>query len=390
MRSIKFLPLLLLVLFSLGCSDERDLVVKFEEVKESEELVVRIPNGYVFDRDYKWGFSNSNEGHLLVRYSNLDDRVIINTLNLDSLSMNPTLSIPKQGPNGFKSPSPSIYYHSPDSVFILTTSLNQILMYNSDGEKLSQINIQSDLPLSIDANEDQQSFALMNNQLVGHAVPYLNPNARDFFEKTSSHISVDLSNGGVTGIPHDLELFGKVLPTDFLGGQVISLNESEYLFSNHYAHTVRLYNIKTGLYRSLDFGLSELEEFKPRKAPIDNGSFEKALMVLRSPKYYAIVHDHANGVTYRFVQILNPRFSGLGDSGLLTELINNNMDLIKNFVVIANKDFSKLECFEIPRHSFYAPVKRGLLTSSLSEPGFDEEVFLMYDLSRTITDLRSN
>lgn len=387
MKSIKFLPLSLVFLFSFGCANERDFVVKFEQLKEGDKLVIRIPNGYVFDRDYKWGFSNSNEGHLLVRFSNLDDRVIINTLNLNSLSMNPTLSIPKQGPNGFKSPSPSVYYHRSDSVFVLITSLNQILMYNSDGEKRSQINIQSDLPLSIEANEDQQSFALINNRLVGHAVPYLNPNAKDFFDKTSSHISVDLSNGGVTGIPYDPELFGKVLPTDFLGGQVIGLNESEYLFSNHYAHTVRLYNIKTGLYKSLDFGLSELGEFKPRKTLIDNGSFEKALMVLRSPKYYGIVHDHSNGVIYRFVQILNPKYQGLSDPLLTDELVNNNQDLIKNVVIATNRDFSAFRYFEIPRHGFYAPFRDGLLTSSSIEPSLEEETFLFYDLRGIIDAL---
>lgn len=361
--------------------------VKFENIKASEELVISIPNGYVFDRDYRWAIVRSSDGQFLVRVSNLDDGVIINTLNLDSLSVSPTLSIPKQGPNGFNSPSPSVYYHSPDSVFVLTTSLNQILMYNNDGEKINQINIQSDLPLSIDANEDQQSFALLNNRLVGHAVPYLNPNARDFFEKTSSHISVDLSSGAVTGIPYDLELFGKVLPTDFLGGQVTRLNESEYLFSNHYAHTIRLYNVKTGKFKSLDFGLSELEEFKPRKTPIDNGSFEKALMVLCSPKYYAIVYDQLNGVIYRFVQFLSPKYQGLSNQLLTDELVNNNQELIKNVVIATNSDFSTIRCFEMPRHAFYAPVRDGLLTSSSIEPGLEEETFLYYDLAEVISTL---
>ena len=354
-----------------------------------EAINIKSPITFTPNRDYKWSIAHFNNNSLLVRMSSTADELLINTLNLDSLSVHPTIKIPAQGPNGYRSSSPIVHYHSPDSIYVLTTSINEIIRYDRKGDKKELTKIQYDFPLSLDSNEDQQSFFIADNSIYGYAVPYLNPNNKNFFDKAFRYIQVDLSNGNVIGNPYPADLSGKILPTDFLGGHTIQINDSIYLYNDYRSHKVKVINRKTSIEKDVIMGFEELEEFKPGTKPINNADLEKVLMVIRHPKYYSILYDRRNNLIYRFTQFLNPKYNNLSDKALLEELSKNNMDLIKNAVIVSDIGFTKTVRFEIDRHDFYAPFKDGLLTPSYSESDLSSEEFYFYDLAEIIAELKT-
>ncbi|WP_157716118.1 hypothetical protein [Roseivirga echinicomitans] len=292
------------------------------------------------------------------------------------------INIPQYGPNGFKTNSPSFYWHNSDSVFVFPTSLNKAFLYNRNSELTQVYEYESEATMSFDANEQQQGGELLNSILYINTVPHSNPNNLQFTSNTYVTHTLNLKSNEFrvwSGYPRKYE--NRILPTSFLGGQIIRAFDSLLLINNYHSDSIEFFNINSRSFGKISTGMTGLNHLEGLKKPIDNRGLNSLIMQLKYPNYYKTLFNPYSNFVYRFSRHLNPIYDNYSDGEILNELENNNSKLLQNTLIVIGPKMDK-RYYQLPFDIEFAfPSKDGLIVQISSLELEDKDVYLKLSLN---------
>ncbi|KOF01942.1 hypothetical protein OB69_14485 [Roseivirga seohaensis subsp. aquiponti] len=292
------------------------------------------------------------------------------------------ITIPQYGPNGFKTNSPSFYWHNSDSIFLFPTSLNKVFLYNRNSELTHTYSFDSEAIMSFDTNEQQQGGVLLDSILYINTIPHSNPNSLQFTSNTYVTHTLNLNNNEFkvwSGYPK--KHINRILPTSFLGGQIINAFDSLLLINNYHSDSIEFFNINSRKFEKVSAGMTGYNHLEGLKKPIDNRSVNSLVIQLKYPNYYKILFDPYSNSVYRFSRHINPNYDNYSDGEILNELENNNSKLLQNTLIVIGPKLTK-RYYQLPFNIEYAfPSKDGLIVQISSLELEDKDVYLMLRLN---------
>jgi hypothetical protein len=300
-----------------------------------------------------------------------------------TLSYKRTTTIPQFGPNGFKTNSPSFYWHNRDSIFVFPTSLNEVFLYNRNSELMKTYQFNYLLDLSFDSNVQQQGGALINNVLFINSVPYANPNHLNFTSNTYVSHSLNLQTNEikvVSGYPEKLK--NHILPTSFLGGQIVQAFDSLLLINNFYSDSIDYFKINSPDLKRLSTGLTGYQHLTGQTNPVNNQGPDSFVLQLRNPNYYKLIYDPFSKNLLRFSRHINKQYENYSDSEILREVENNNPKLLLNTLISIDSSMRKTY-YRIPFNIEYVfPTNDGLIIQTSSLELESKDVYLKIRLNK--------
>ncbi|NVJ47061.1 MAG: hypothetical protein HWE07_08025 [Cytophagia bacterium] len=287
------------------------------------------------------------------------------------------ITIPREGPNGYKTNSPSFYWNNPDSIFIFPTSLNKAFLYNKDIQIIKTYEYIAEFTMSFDSNEQQQGGALVKNDLYINTIPYSNPNNPSFTSSTYVSHSLNLDYSELTpfsGYPNKFN--NKIIPTSFLGGQIIRAFDSILFINNYYSDEINVYNLLSKRSSTTSLGMTELNHLEGLDQAIDNRGLEIIGIQLKYPNYYNIWYDPYRKQVYRYSRHINPKYDSYSSGQVLKEMERNNTRLLQNTLISLSEN-GKKQYYNLPFNiEFGFPTKHGFVIKSSKLEDDNHDVYL--------------
>ena len=378
------LYLLIFLTLITACNKSSDIDSKtLSQFTVIDTLYANKSEGFNYSIMPRWQTSVFNDTSFLILSSKSDQGLQLLVLDDKSLTYKNTVAIPQFGPNGFKTNSPSFYWHNSDSIFVFPTSLNEVFLYNRNSELINtyQFNYVSDL--SFDSNEQQQGGALVDDILYINSVPYANPNNPDFTSKTYVSHSLNLQTNEikiVSGYPEKFK--NRILPTSFLGGQIVKAFDSLLFINNFHSDSIDYFKLNTKNIKKLSTGLTGYEHLQGQTNAIDNRGAKSFVLQLRNPNYYKIMYDPYSKTLLRLSRHINRQYENYSDNEILLELEKNNPKLLLNTLISIDSSMRK-RYYRLPFNVEYAfPTNDGLIIYTSSLELEDKDVYLKIRLMK--------
>nr|WP_157608592.1 hypothetical protein [Roseivirga seohaensis] len=236
--------------------------------------------------------------------------------------------------------------------------------------------------MSFDTNEQQQGGVLLDSILYINTIPHSNPNSLQFTSNTYVTHTLNLNNNEFkvwSGYPK--KHINRILPTSFLGGQIINAFDSLLLINNYHSDSIEFFNINSRKFEKVSAGMTGYNHLEGLKKPIDNRSVNSLVIQLKYPNYYKILFDPYSNSVYRFSRHINPNYDNYSDGEILNELENNNSKLLQNTLIVIGPKLTK-RYYQLPFNIEYAfPSKDGLIVQISSLELEDKDVYLMLRLN---------
>ena len=303
-------------------------------------------------------------------------------LDNHSLTYQDIITLPKNGPNGFKTDSPNFYWHNPDSIFVFPTSLNRVLLYDAKGTLVNTVDYQADIPINFGSNAEQQGGVLLNNKFYVNTIPYANPKSIDFTQKTHVSHKLNLQESTLevfSSYPEELK--NKFIPSSFLGGQIVQAFDSLLFINNIYSEGIDYYNLNLNTFGNINAGVSGFRHLKGLDQPVDGMSTESVGMQMKYPMYDIMLFDSYKQVLYRFTRHLNPKFKNFSVAEIYEKIEASTLDLMYNTLIVISPNKEK-KYYKLPYDvSFALPTKDGLLIRATFNDLEEQDVYLKLKLS---------
>ncbi|KYG81784.1 hypothetical protein AWN68_16265 [Roseivirga echinicomitans] len=372
-----------LIIILCGCQDSNKAgKINFREITDIDTLFVNKSEEFTYSLMPKWQTKVLNDTSYLIISATNGEGLQLLIIDNYTFDYRDVINIPQYGPNGFKTNSPSFYWHNSDSVFVFPTSLNKAFLYNRNSELTQVYEYESEATMSFDANEQQQGGELLNSILYINTVPHSNPNNLQFTSNTYVTHTLNLKSNEFrvwSGYPRKYE--NRILPTSFLGGQIIRAFDSLLLINNYHSDSIEFFNINSRSFGKISTGMTGLNHLEGLKKPIDNRGLNSLIMQLKYPNYYKTLFNPYSNFVYRFSRHLNPIYDNYSDGEILNELENNNSKLLQNTLIVIGPKMDK-RYYQLPFDIEFAfPSKDGLIVQISSLELEDKDVYLKLSLN---------
>tara|TARA_R110001592_G_scaffold65885_6_gene202349 strand:+ start:4146 stop:5297 length:1152 start_codon:yes stop_codon:yes gene_type:complete len=377
-------PVLFFSLIALcGCKEpQRVGEIEALEISDIDTLLVAKSQDFSYSPMPRWQTRTLNDTSYLIISATNGEGLQLLIIDNYTFDYRDVINIPQYGPNGFKTNSPSFYWHNSDSVFVFPTSLNKVFLYNRNSELIQIYEYESEATMSFDANEQQQGGVLLDSILYINTIPHSNPNNLQFTSNTFVTHTLNVESNEFrawSGYPIKYE--NRVLPTSFLGGQIIRAFDSLLLINNYHSDSIEFFNINSRNFGKLSTGMTGFNHLEGLKKPIDNRGLNSLLMQLKYPNYYKTLFNPYTNFVYRFSRHLNPIYDNYSDGEILNELENNNSKLLQNTLIVIGPKMDK-RYYQLPFNIEYAfPTKDGLIVQISSLELEDKDVYLKLRLN---------
>ena len=358
-----------------------EVPIEIESALSLDTLRIKFDENYSESHLGKWQYQSIEESDILIKSDFREDHLYLFLFNLSEKKYEYTLKIPSYGPNGFKSPSVSFYVHNLDSIFIFPTSQNSIYLYDQQINLITKFDFNSDHFLSFSSNEQQQGTVLVDGKLYLNSIPFVDPNSKTFFEQTYATYSLDLESSVLTPIrKYPKEIFGKILPTSFLGSQHVKAFDSLLITNFYFTEDLLLYSFKGEAFSESIASVPWLQHLKGLDQPINNQSLESLALQIEYPLYYNLLFDRHQRQLYRIAKHINPKYRSLSQRGMIEEFQNEDSDILNNTLIVLDGNLETKKRLNIPFSNFYIPTKSGLVIESYNEGNGLEKEFVVLKL----------
>lgn len=383
MLNYQKLPILFLLLITLSCQDSNKIEnINYQKISDIDTLFVDKSQNFTYSPMPRWQTRILQDTSYFILSATNGEGLQLLIIDNYTFDYKNVITIPQYGPNGFKTNSPSFYWHNSDSIFLFPTSLNKVFLYNRNSELTHTYSFDSEAIMSFDANEQQQGGVLLDSILYINTIPHSNPNSLQFTSNTYVTHTLNLNNNEFkvwSGYPK--KYINRILPTSFLGGQIINAFDSLLLINNYHSDSIEFFNINSRKFGKVSAGMTGYNHLEGLKKPIDNRSVNSLVMQLKYPNYYKILFDPYSNSVYRFSRHINPNYDNYSDGEILNELENNNSKLLQNTLIVIGPKLTK-RYYQLPFNIEYAfPSKDGLIVQISSLELEDKDVYLMLRLN---------
>lgn len=383
MLNYQKLPILFLLLITLSCQDSNKIEnINYQKISDIDTLFVDKSQNFTYSPMPRWQTRILQDTSYFILSATNGEGLQLLIIDNYTFDYKNVITIPQYGPNGFKTNSPSFYWHNSDSIFLFPTSLNKVFLYNRNSELTHTYSFDSEAIMSFDANEQQQGGVLLDSILYINTIPHSNPNSLQFTSNTYVTHTLNLNNNEFkvwSGYPK--KYINRILPTSFLGGQIINAFDSLLLINNYHSDSIEFFNINSRKFGKVSAGMTGYNHLEGLKKPIDNRSVNSLVMQLKYPNYYKILFDPYCNSVYRFSRHINPNYDNYSDGEILNELENNNSKLLQNTLIVIGPKLTK-RYYQLPFNIEYAfPSKDGLIVQISSLELEDKDVYLMLRLN---------
>ncbi|WP_323756385.1 DUF4221 family protein [Roseivirga sp.] len=368
----------------MSCQDSNKIEnINFVKISGVDTLFVSKSQGFSYSPMPRWQTRTLNDTSYLIISATNGEGLQLLIIDNSTFEYRKVVTIPQYGPNGFKTNSPSFYWFNSDSIFVFPTSLNKVFLYNRNSELKQVYEYDSEAIMSFDANEQQQGGVLLDSKLYINTVPHSNPNSLQFTSNTYVAHTLNLKNNEFhVWSSYPKKYINRILPTSFLGGQIIQAFDSLLLINNYHSDSIEFFNINSRKFGKLSAGMTGFNHLEGLKKPIDNRGVNSLTMQLKYPNYYKILFDSYSNSIYRFSRHLNPSYQNYSDGEILNELENNNPKLLQNSLIILSPNGDK-KYYHLPFSIEYAfPSKDGLIVQISSLELEDKDIFLKLHLNQ--------
>ncbi|MGW8121801.1 DUF4221 family protein [Roseivirga echinicomitans] len=330
----------------------------------------------------RWQTKVFNDTSYLIVSSTNGQGLQLLVLDDKNLVYNKPIEIPQFGPNGYKTNAPSFYWYNSDSIFVFPTSLNEVFLYNENSELINTFRFNYESDLSFDSNEQQQGGVLLDDILYVNSVPYTNPNNLQFTSKTYVSHSLNLNTSELKTLSHYPKKFkNRILPTAFLGGQIVMAFDSLLLINNFHSDSIDYIKINSQETEKLNAGISGYMHIEGQRNPIDNRGENSFITQLRYPNYYKMIYDPFSKNILRFSRHMNIQYQNYSDNEILRELENKNPKLLFNTLISIDSLMQK-RFYRLPFNVEYIfPTYDGLIVQVSSLELEDKDVYLKLRLN---------
>jgi hypothetical protein len=377
------LCLLLILILVLACNKPFEIEpINLNQLIVVDTLYVNKSETFDYSIMPRWQTKVLNDTSYLIISSKSDEGLQLLILDDKSLVYKGPITIPQFGPNGFKTNSPSFYWHNSDSIFVFPTSLNKVFLYNRSSDLMKTYQFNYNLYLSFDSNEQQQGGSLVGNILYINTVPYANPNNLEFTSNTFVSHSLNLLTNElkVTSGYHE-KFKNRILPTAFLGGQIIKAFDSLLLINNFHSDSIDYFKINSPKIRGLSAGLTDYPHLIGQSKSIDNRGSNSFVSQLRNVNYYKMIYDPYSKKILRFSTHINKKYENYSDSEIIREVENNNSQLLLNTIITIDSSMRK-SYYRLPFNVEYVfPTNDGLIIQSSSLELENRDVFMKIRLN---------
>ena len=377
MSSAKASLLIFITIFVVGCHHTREeALIPFNEFLRIDTLLVPRSTEFHYAIMPRWQSRIIEDTSYLIISSEGQTDLQLLVLNSEIMRYDHIISLPKNGPNGFRTNSPSFHFHNFDSIFVFPTTLNKILLYNSQSALINVHQFSDDHTLSFDANEQQQGGVLYENTLYISSIPFANPNDANFTQKTHVAHKLNLSTNNISVFANYPErFFNKVIPTSFLGGQIIQAFDNVIVVNNFHSDSIEFHNPTNKTSGLISTGMSGFDHLVGQIHTLNNQGQESFGLHLMYPNYYKILYNPYDQQIYRFSRHLNPLYKNYNLNEVMNEFKNNNIKLLQNTLVVTSSRLEK-KYYKLPFEvEFAIPIKNGLIVSSSTFEQEDYDVF---------------
>ena len=347
-----------------------------------DTLLIRTQEDFAYGYRPIWQHRAYRDTSFLIFSNTTEAFLQLLVLDNHSLTYQDIITLPKNGPNGFKTDSPNFYWHNPDSIFVFPTSLNRVLLYDAKGTLVNTVDYQADIPINFGSNAEQQGGVLLNNKFYVNTIPYANPKSIDFTQKTHVSHKLNLQESTLevfSSYPEELK--NKFIPSSFLGGQIVQAFDSLLFINNIYSEGIDYYNLNLNTLGNINAGVSGFRHLKGLDQPVDGTSMENISLQIQYPMYDMMVFDPYQNLVYRFSRHLNPKYKNLSTSDIMDRMDAQDVNLIFNTLIVISPSKEK-KYYKLPYGvSFVLPTKDGLLIRATFNDLEEQDVYLKLKLS---------
>ncbi len=287
----------------LSCnSGNQDKEFAYSEFVDLDSFEVVMPAEYLQTTD--WTTYKKGSQTILVEYGLYGEGVfIIHQVDFNEEAYVKTISIPKDGPDGYNSSGASVFMKSEDSLYLFPMGRDSFFLYNSLGEKKLEYKYNSNNLDNYYKNEFFSGMISKNGVLILPTINDVRYDDPDYFKKVTPIQSFDLNTSKfVDKIEYPEFTHGKYL-SPLSGATVSTIDEDQFLINYSFSDSIYIYNDKTNVTSSFYCGSDFFG--KPKLLDRVFSRDERMVYVVKEVNYELAFYH--NSKIYRIVNHISAR-----------------------------------------------------------------------------------
>ena len=300
------------IFFLLSCSFEKsDQKFSYSSFTELDSLEIVMPDEFL--QFTNWTTYKKNEQTILVEYGLWGQGdLVIHQVDFNKATYENTISIPREGPDGYNSSTASVFVKNEDSVFVFPAARNSFFLYNSAGKQVNEFQYNSSNFERYYKNGYYSSLVSLKEGMILTTINDTRYDDPHYFGKVSPIQFYDQNSSQFVGkIDFPEFIQNKYLPSELSGAMISEIDKDQVLINYNFSDSIYIYNLRNNVMKgfycgSNHFGKPKLLERLPYKGQEIEYSVKEVnyeLAFYHNSKIYRVV-SHISADKYRDYSVM--------------------------------------------------------------------------------------
>jgi hypothetical protein len=358
------------IFFLFSCdptSNDKSFTYSSFAALDSFEVV--MPDEYL--QTTYWTTYKKDNKNILVEYGTYSQGdLVIHQVDFEEEAYVNTITIPREGPDGFNAGGASVIMRNEDSLYVFPGGRNSFFLYNRDGKKIGEYPYNSPTFVRYYLKPFYSSAMVSGDTMILTTVNNTRYDDPDFFSRVFPMHFFDLGSQSFIdkiGFPDYIK--GKFLPVDLTLPMIAPMDDKNFLLNYSFSDSIYIYNIQTKGSTSLYCGADYFGQPKLLDA-VPNREEELVYKIMEVDYQMALYH---NSKIYLTVTHVTP-----GDYLSLSpmEVIQKNRRLVS--LVELDPNTGELKYYEMPIAKYFVFQGNYLFVGGISDREEGDETYTRF------------